>query len=57
MEALGLDVSRIMAKVLDHPLLWYANGKSPAYLSAAACLLTKDEIEEKTLGKLAKTFL
>lgn len=57
MEALGLDVSRIMTEVFDHPLLWYSKGQSPAYLSAATCLLMKDEIDETVLQAAAERLL
>lgn len=57
MEALGLDVSRITEKEFEHPLLWYSSGKSPVYLSAVACLLMSDLIDESALEPMAKIWL
>jgi predicted metal-binding protein len=50
MEALGLNVGRITADFLDHRLLWYKDKTLPAYLSAAACLLLKEKIDEEELN-------
>lgn len=53
MEALGLDVGRITADILGHELLWYKDKKIPRYLSAVACLLMKERMEEGALGEMA----
>ena len=57
MEALGLNVGRITADFFGHPLLWYQDKTVPAYLSAAACLLTKDRIEETVVRTIADSIL
>jgi len=57
MEALGLDVGRITVDLLGHRLLWYKDKTLPAYLSAAACLLLKEKIDEATLEKLANLII
>lgn len=53
MEALGLNVGRIIADVFGHELLWYRDKKIPRYLSAVACLLMKDRVGEKELWEMA----
>ena len=57
MEALGLDVERITADVFSHELLWYRDKKIPPYLSAVACLLMKERIDEEVLGELVSEIL
>jgi predicted metal-binding protein len=52
MEALGLNVGRITADLFGHQLLWYKDKKIPLYLSAAACLLLKEQMDEDALGEM-----
>lgn len=51
MEALGLNVGRITSDIFSHELLWYKDKKIPRYLSAAACLLLKERMDESVLGE------
>ncbi|WP_373600709.1 DUF2284 domain-containing protein [Paraclostridium bifermentans] len=51
MEALGLDVSKISMKILNHELLWYKNKKSPEYSTVVSCLMVNQTMNYQQIIK------